>query len=647
MRNFFNCDNHQKMGCFINRICLILILTLGIQSCGTEVSDLTVGNEGQFTPPENNEQAYGEPYQKESDVPAEAVSQQIVKGVVSLTSGGNCLVDNISVTDQLGNEQIAPVAGDCSFSVPLEVGQQYIINFAKKRQIVATLIFDTGVGGFSSYWLFLNEDGGVIDLGQVVLVNGVAIAEKNPLNETDQDGDGIVDLYDGDDDGDYMDDLTENDCDLDGIFHEEAENCDNDIGSAVGTVLEVKPRNDFEGAPHVNLSRKVRARFSCEIDRRTVTNETFKIESLDGSDTIDCQFKFGGTGEEGNKVICAHNEQPFLANISYSAIIDGVMCKDGIVVEKHSWSWKTRTAIELSLAPSKGLLFDNSNESPDAEDVFDDNNEISFMVIGDQGSGDENQKSVALAMDSFCSSNDCDFVVTAGDNFFPYCVNNMGPDDPLGLTDPQWKTKYKDMYGSLNIPFYPARGNHDCEAEFAYSQVDPLWRMEGNDYTVKIPGNTEQPVVEFFIIYPFQFDVIDTVVNEWLRNAIEESTAKWKILITHSPLISNGTVHGDDEFGLNKLIIPVICGKIDLVLSAHDRIFSHLKDTLYDCPVEQIVIGTGGYSLSGIDEKDPRVMSSTKMHGFGWFEIEDDKSLQFKMIKTDGSAFYITNWEKK
>jgi len=90
--------------------------------------------------------------------------------------------------------------------------------------------------------------------------------------------------------------------------------------------------------------------------------------------------------------------------------------------------------------------------------------------------------------------------------------------------------------------------------------------------------------------------------------------ARWKILAQHHPIYSNGP-HGDDSALSNSLLLPVICQKVDVVLSGHDHLFSHLDEPADSCPFPQFVVGTGGKDLYAA-ASDPRALFSDSSFGF-------------------------------
>jgi len=65
---------------------------------------------------------------------------------------------------------------------------------------------------------------------------------------------------------------------------------------------------------------------------------------------------------------------------------------------------------------------------------------LNFFAVGDFGTGKSGQKLVAEAMATHASQDSLDFVIGLGDNFYGCGVK--------GLQDPQWKTKFEDVYAN-------------------------------------------------------------------------------------------------------------------------------------------------------------------------------------------------------
>lgn len=273
-------------------------------------------------------------------------------------------------------------------------------------------------------------------------------------------------------------------------------------------------------------------------------------------------------------------------------------------------------------------------------DTSRDGEAVSFVAFGDWGTGSVSQLIVALEVEDYCQDHECEFVLALGDNFY-------GPDEGGTDGDP-WETKYARMYGKLNLPFYAALGNHDMEGNYRdqleRSRLDPLWIMPGEYYSTAFPSEADPPVLEVFVVN--SSNLTDQAVD-WLAGAIGASTASWKLLVLHEPLIGNG-LHGGFAAGAGSSLLPIICGKIDLVVSGHEHFFSHLRQKRDGCRLEQLIIGTGGATLSEPDATDPRVVSTGAFHGFGWFQVSPTR-MTFRMIREKEkklSSFYEASWRK-
>jgi len=77
---------------------------------------------------------------------------------------------------------------------------------------------------------------------------------------------------------------------------------------------------------------------------------------------------------------------------------------------------------------------------------------LRFGVIGDSGTGDDRQRSVAQAMDRWQSAHPWEFVLMAGDNIY----ENGKPE----YFDGKFKRPYKALM-DRGVRFHAALGNHD------------------------------------------------------------------------------------------------------------------------------------------------------------------------------------------
>ncbi len=253
---------------------------------------------------------------------------------------------------------------------------------------------------------------------------------------------------------------------------------------------------------------------------------------------------------------------------------------------------------------------------------------VRFIAVGDTGTGDVNQQAVADVILAQCQLEGCDFVLLLGDNFYDSGVTSV--DDPL------WQTAFEIPYADFSIPFYPVLGNHDmlgnAQAEIDYSSNSSKWVMSDRYYVVSEP--VTNPLIDFFALDSNNFD---STQASWLEQALAQSTSTWKVIYDHHPLYSNGP-HGDDHAGLSATLVPLICGKINFILSGHDHDKEHLIGTTDHCSFNQIVLGTGGRELY-TPTPDERTLFAASTFGFGWFEVTEE-TVNFKFIDNMGVVEY-------
>jgi len=265
---------------------------------------------------------------------------------------------------------------------------------------------------------------------------------------------------------------------------------------------------------------------------------------------------------------------------------------------------------------------------------------VNFFTFGDWGVGNENQKAVADQTKKICAKYRCDFGLTLGDNFYYWGISSVN--------DNRWQTLYRDMYGDLKVPFFAVLGNHDwlgnAQTQIEFSKKDPYWKMPANVYTIVAP-ESGPPLLEIFVLASDRFN---REGEAWLKKSIEVSKAPWKILAFHHPILSNTTAREPDQKKMGPKLKPIVCKKIDLILSGHDHIFSHLRDTTDTCGWDQVIIGTGGADLYGINKDVPenlKVLHTEANFGLGFVQVTE-KELSLKFYQADGDESYSYKWKK-
>ncbi|HEX5038357.1 MAG TPA: hypothetical protein VFX30_14470 [bacterium] len=258
--------------------------------------------------------------------------------VIGSLQDADCGADRAVATDSAGNSVSTVIAPDCSFELNLPVPGAWLLDFTSGGTAAASASFDNSPKRFLSPAMNLSG-GDTIFLDRVSFYDGEASPSAEPSAQSDQDRNGLPDLFDQDDDADGIPDEDEADCDLDGIIDDfDAATSDCAPDSAVS---EVSPRNGEGTGAHgskVKTNKDVRIRFSCTIDPSTLTPSTLEIFPEDDPDAISsCDFTVLGTGK---LLRCAHPD--FSADTIYDARLEGVRCEDGSEIPAVSWSWKTR-----------------------------------------------------------------------------------------------------------------------------------------------------------------------------------------------------------------------------------------------------------------------------------------------------------------
>jgi tartrate-resistant acid phosphatase type 5 len=246
---------------------------------------------------------------------------------------------------------------------------------------------------------------------------------------------------------------------------------------------------------------------------------------------------------------------------------------------------------------------------------------VRVLAFGDFGDGSDSQKQVAGAMLSYHAQKRFDFALTLGDNF--YSTGMASPDDP------RWKTWWSDLYDPLRIPFYATLGNHDWgqpnspAAEMIFSQRSTTWRMPAAYYT--------------FTAGEAQFFALDTdVISEkqllWLKDALDASQARWKIVYGHHPIYSEGA-HEDNNTKIAQLL-PLLRDRADIYLAGHDHDMQHLKP---EGRLHFFVAGSGG-KLRPI-EPGPRSLFARSANGFAVLEVQRD-AVAVAFVDVGGQELY-------
>lgn len=245
---------------------------------------------------------------------------------------------------------------------------------------------------------------------------------------------------------------------------------------------------------------------------------------------------------------------------------------------------------------------------------------LRFAVIGDYGSGDQNEADVAALVDSW----NPDLIITTGDNNYP--VGGAETiDQNIGQYFHQYIYPYSGAYGesSQENRFFPSLGNHDWMTSEGQPYLD-YFTLPGNERYYEFSAGP----VDFYVLNsvynadPDGYDVNSAQAN-WLKTQLATSDADWQIVYMHHPPYSSG-LHGSSDW----MQWPYAFWGADVVLSGHD----HTYERIFREGITYFVNGLGGRSKYEFGE----VVSGSQFRynrDFGAMLVETGKEMiDFRFI---------------
>ncbi len=227
---------------------------------------------------------------------------------------------------------------------------------------------------------------------------------------------------------------------------------------------------------------------------------------------------------------------------------------------------------------------------------------IGFYLLGDMGTGLEDQYKVSSSLENNISQNKNKdlFICGLGDNIYEEGCNC--------IDDNQFIKKFEEPYQNINdkIKFYMSLGNHD----YGYN----LWDLKGNsihqiDYGIQSQKKGKKWYMPSryytFTKGDIDFFVIDTNFVNQTKNEIEDqikylveklnsSKKKWKILYGHHTLRSVGG-HGNAEKEMEDFSHQLLeKSSFDIYMCGHDHNKQLINTTINNKDITLIVCGTGG-----------------------------------------------------
>ncbi len=251
--------------------------------------------------------------------------------------------------------------------------------------------------------------------------------------------------------------------------------------------------------------------------------------------------------------------------------------------------------------------------------------EFRFAVIGDYGTGRQNEADVAAMIKSWKP----DLIITTGDNNYPDGAAET-IDENIGRFFHEFIAPYKGSYGNgaQENRFFPSLGNHDWHAKDAQPYLD-YFTLPGNERYYDFTWG----VVHFFVV-DSDSDEPDgadssSVQAAWLQSRLAASNSLWKIVyFHHSPYSS--ALHGPKE----RMQWPFAQWGADVVISGHDHTYERIsKDGIW-----YFVNGLGGvsrYSFQNI--VDGSQVRYNDDHG-AMLVVVGRESIRFRFINRQGKV---------
>lgn len=217
-----------------------------------------------------------------------------------------------------------------------------------------------------------------------------------------------------------------------------------------------------------------------------------------------------------------------------------------------------------------------------------------FWVIGDCGSGDDNQRAVRNAYQNHVGNNRIDGIIMLGDNAYTFG------------TDGEYQgAVFANMYEDIisNTVMWPTPGNHDYySGADATTQTGPyydIFTLPKSGELGGVPSNTEAYYsYDIGNIHFISIDSYDSgrdstnAMGNWIKQDLLNNTKDWTIAYWHHAPYTKGNHDSDNPFPwldgelpeMREQIVPLMeNGGVDLILCGHSHSYerSFLLDGHY------------------------------------------------------------------
>ena len=248
--------------------------------------------------------------------------------------------------------------------------------------------------------------------------------------------------------------------------------------------------------------------------------------------------------------------------------------------------------------------------------------EVSFAVLGDNGSGRRNATAVARRMALTYRDSPYGVVLLAGDVCY------------YGHIDDRYDAVFTRPYRSLidaGVSWELAVGNHDVEGGNGSGADEIAAELSHFDKDRSYYAARHGPVEVFVVDSGMALAGGDAATEQlaWLAGALEASRAPWKVALMHHPPYSSGR-HGS-SLRLRRAVESILAeGRVDLAFAGHDH---HYERTTPQRGVVHVVSG-GGCKLTLTGRSAFTAAAESVLH-FVHVVVRSD-SLEAHAIAPDG-----------
>lgn len=242
-----------------------------------------------------------------------------------------------------------------------------------------------------------------------------------------------------------------------------------------------------------------------------------------------------------------------------------------------------------------------------------------LAVIGDFGSGDENEWAISARIRTHVDRHGTHALVTTGDNIYP----NAKPK----YFDTAWRRPYA-WVAERKLRMIASLGNHDVAGD-----------LEAVMKLLSIPARYYKATVgdaDIFVLDANQPHLPGQAT--WLSRELRASKAAWQIAVFHQPAFSC-SLHGNTQAVVDRWVPIFEAEGIDLVLNGHDHNYQRFEARK---GVTYIVTGGGGYEMYGLlpcpSSNPKRLAKNGTDHHFVAIDGGRDE-LRIQAIKRDGAVF--------